>query len=105
MLDIVGDKSSLLLCILFVVHNVFVGNKVDVGLLFENVVLACRKWFVEVSLIDLNVVISMPESVDICPEKSSVFLLDSVSWFEVSVFPRSWFIGPVETWVEFTCRK
>ena len=104
MLDIVGDKSSLLLCILFVVHNVFVGNKVDVGLLFENVVSACRKWFVEVCLIDLNVVISMPESVDICPE-SSVFLLDIVSWFEVSVFLRSLFVGSVETWVEFTCRK
>ena len=72
MLDIVGDKSSLLLPIL---------------------------------LVDLNVVISMPESVDICPEKSSVFLLDTVSWFEVSVFPRSLFIGSVETWVEYTCKK
>ena len=69
MLDIVGDKSSLLLPIL---------------------------------LVDLNVVISMPESVDIWPEKSSVFLLDSVSRFEVSAFP---FIGSVETWVEFTCKK
>ena len=77
MLDIVGEKSSLLLCILLVVHNVFVGKKVDVGLPFENVVLTCK--MVEVTLIDLNVVISMPGSVDICPENSSVFLLDSVS--------------------------
>ena len=100
MLEIVEDKSSLLLRILSVVHNVFVGKKVVVDLLFENVVLTCRKWIVEVFLIDLNVVISMPKSVDICPEKSSVFLLDVVSWFEVSLF-----IGSVETWVEFTCKK
>ena len=38
MLDIVGDKSSLLFRMLSVVHTVFVGKKVDVGLLFVNVV-------------------------------------------------------------------
>ena len=43
MLEIVEDKSSLLLRILSVVHNVFVGKKVVVDLLFENVVLTCRK--------------------------------------------------------------